>query len=118
MMIEREQAIRNVLMEYLGLATSTIGSGKGKGRIDEEAVQMAERRMFVNKRRMIIFAVLYAFVVLTAVAAMFLTTQDYNVLIWVGAGTFNAVNAALHYTAYQKKKMAFALLNVLAQDGA
>lgn len=123
MLSEREQAVEHVLMDYLGGAARVAGrtagiSGPGQAKSggDREYMQLARRRMAVNRRRMVIFAGLFTLVLLTAVATMVLTAKNYNVLIWVGAGTFNAVNAAIHYAAYQKKKMAFAVLEVLGQD--
>ena len=115
MLSEREQAIKNVLMGYLGSAAGAAGSGEVVNGVDT-ILQMAQRRMSVNRRRMVIFVVLYALVVMTAVAVMTLTVKDFSVLIWVGAGTFNAVNAAIHYAEYHRKKMAFAVLEVLEQN--
>ena len=50
------------------------------------------------------------------IVVMSLTVRNYNVLLWIVVGTFNAVNAAVHYAEYQKKKMAFAVFDVLGQD--
>ena len=116
MLSEREQAIKNTLMDYLGGPAGFVGPNKTLGYLDPEYVRISGRRMAVNKRRMIIFAVLYAFVLITAVAVMTATTKDYNVVLWVVVGTFNAVNAAIHYSEYQKKKMAFAVFDILTED--
>ena len=116
MLSERERAIKNVLMGYLGSAAGAAGSGEVVNDVDTIHLQMAQRRMSVNRRRMVIFVVLYALVVVTAVAVMTLTAKNFSELIWVGAGTFNAVNAAIHYAEYQRKKMAFAVLEVLEQN--
>ena len=116
MLSEREQAIKNILIDQVGGPTSYTAPRKSLSRVDPSYLEMAARRMSVNRRRMVIFAVLYALVVMTAVAVMTLTVKNFNVLLWVGVGTFNAVNAAIHYAEYQKKKMAFAVFDVLGQD--
>lgn len=111
MWTEREKAIHNVLMEHVG---TTFGSASADA-VDPAILARIERSMAINKRRMIIFSLLFSFVLLTAVSVMVFTFGDYNVLLWVGVGTFNAANAAFHYAAYQKKKLAFALFDVLGQ---
>ena len=112
MWTEREKAIYNVLMEHLGRAR---GNTSGDA-VDPAILARIERSMAINKRRMIIFTLLFSFVLLTAVSVMVFTFGDYNVLLWVGVGAFNAANAAFHYAAYQKKKLAYALFDVLGQD--
>ena len=115
MWTEREKAIRNVLLEQVGRIApagqertlSDAGSAAHLARI--------ERGMDVNKRRTVVFSFLFTVVLLTAVSVMLLTVGDYNVLLWVGVGAFNAVNAAVHYAAYQKKKLAFAVFEILTQ---
>ena len=46
-----------------------------------------------------------------------MTGGNRNVILWVVVGAFNAGNAAVHYAAYQKKRMAMALFHVLEQEG-
>ena len=41
------------------------------------------------------------------------TVSDYKVLLWVVVGSFNAVNAAIHYAEYNKKKLVFTLIDIL-----
>ena len=116
MLNEREQAIKNTLLDHLGGPPSFVGPNKTLGYLDPEYVRISLRRMAVNKRRMVIFTVLYTLVVMTAVAATTAMTQDYNAVLWVVVATFNAVNAAIHYAEYQKKKMAFAVFEFLRDE--
>lgn len=113
MLTERENRIKNVLLEHLGGSAAQVGAARARHDLDDDYLRLANRRMAVNRRRMWIFTVLYFFVLLTAVAVMLTTVGDYNVLLWVVVGTFNAVNAAIHYAEYQKKRMAFAALDAL-----
>ncbi len=116
MLNERERAIKNALMEGLGGPASFIDPRRSVAYVDSEYLRMTERRMAVNNRRMVIFAVLYGLVLLTAVAVVTMTLKDYNVVLWVIVGTFNAVNAAIHYAEYQKKKLAFAVFDLLGEE--
>jgi hypothetical protein len=116
MLTEREQTIKNILMDHVGGPASVVRSQKALDWVDSEYLEMASRGMSVNKRRMVIFTVLFSFVLLTAITVMMLTAGYYNVLLWVVVGAFNAVNAAIHYSEYRKKKMAFALFEVLRED--
>ena len=111
MWTEREKAIHNVLMEHVG---RTYGKPSGDA-ADPAILARIERSMAINKRRMIIFTLLFSFVLLTAVSVMVFTFGDYKVLLWVGVGPFNVANATFHYDAYQKKKLAYALFDVLGQ---
>jgi hypothetical protein len=116
MLSEREQAIKNTLIDQVGGPASFVAPRKAQAYVDPEYLRIASRRIAVNKRRMIIFVVLYALVILTAVAVLTATAKDYNVFLWVAVGTFNAVNAAIHYSEYQKKKMAMAVFNILEEE--
>ena len=117
MWTEREKAIHSVLMEHVG-GTYGNTSGDAVDPADPATLARIERSMAINKRRMIIFTLLFSFVLISAVSVMVFTFGDYNVLLWVGVGAFNAANAAFHYAAYQKKKLAYALFDVLGQDEA
>lgn len=117
MLTERERAIRDFLMDQVGGRPSVVDARKGSDAIDTDYLEMASRSMLVNKRRMIIFTVLFACVLLTALATMLMTGGNRNVILWVVVGAFNAGNAAVHYAAYQKKRMAMALFHVLEQEG-
>ena len=116
MLTDREREVKNVLIDQLGGPASFVQPNKALGYVAPEYLQISARRMLVNKRRLIIFGVLYTLVVLTAVAVMTTTTKNYNVLLWVGVGTFNAVNAAIHYSEYQKRKMAMAVFGILKDE--
>jgi hypothetical protein len=116
MLTDREQEIKNILIDHVGGSASYIGAQKALDRIDPGYLEMASRGVSVNKRRMIIFTILFLCVLLTAVAVMMATVGDYSVLLWVVVGAFNAVNAAIHYAEYKKKKLAFALFDALQQE--
>lgn len=116
MLSEREREIKNALMDHLGGPSSFVQPNRALGYVAPEYVRIASRRMLVNKRRMVIFSILYICVLATAVAVMTATAKNYNVLLWVAVGTFNAVNAAIHYSEYQKKKMAMAVFGILEEE--
>jgi len=116
MLTDRERTIKNALMEQLGGPASFVAPRKAQAFVDPEYVRIASRRMAVNKRRTVIFAVLFACVLFTAATVMIATTDDYNVFLWIAVGTFNAINGCIHYTEYQKKKMAMAVFEILSAE--
>jgi hypothetical protein len=113
MLSEREREIKNVLVDQLAGSARAAGQKRLTRYLDPDFVRLAVTRMAVNKRRMVIFSALYFCVVLTAVVVMTQTVSDYKVLLWVVVGSFNAVNAAIHYAEYNKKKLVFTLIDIL-----
>ena len=116
MLTDREQEVKNALMDYVGGPASYVRPKKALGYIDPDYLRITANRMLVNKRRAIIFVVLYACILFTAVAVMVTATDSYKVVLWGAVATFNGVNAAIHYAEYQKKRLAMEVFDLLNDD--
>lgn len=109
----RERQIKNLVIEALGGPESYRRARLQRDEIDDDYVRMETRRSAVVFRRLIIFTVLYAAIVASAVVVSIWLTGRYDAVLWVLVGTFNAASAGVYYARHMKRRLALSILEVI-----